>query len=95
MCLIFYRTNMSYRSRVILIKLDNDEGEDENDDVIIKNITNNKSNQRNTKGMQSIVILIYIQFLLYTHTHIISSLVSKCFTLFIFYKHIFFLRYES
>lgn len=60
MCLIFYRTSMSYRSRVILIKLDNDEEEDENDDVIIKNITNNKSNQRNTKGMQSIVILIYI-----------------------------------
>jgi hypothetical protein len=36
MCLIFYRTSLTYRSCVILIKLDNDEGEDENDDVIIK-----------------------------------------------------------
>lgn len=45
MCLIFNRTSMSYRSRVILIKLDNDEGEDENDDVIIKNITKNQINE--------------------------------------------------
>ena len=35
-CLMFYRTSMAYQSRVILIKLDDDNGEDEDDDVIIK-----------------------------------------------------------